>query len=579
MKGSQIPGIGERKMPVVVEKEEPEIEVHSNKSLVVPKKNLFHRNNALKMSATIWKIRSDIASVCPFFYTDQSLYLLAFNMVTIKEHITSLDHWMQQIRQQTQTSLSAVDILFVGTHKDNNQCTKEYIQHIKDLLDKRYPSNRYPQFNGVYPVSNKSGSGFNALLNAIKECGSKSRPFINPAWLLVHQHLQEIQTTSSYITWEDYKQIAFRCGAKATQLPELTKFLCSTSTILFSDDLNQRHPDVIILDPQWFAKIISSILNAKNIKVETDINNLLSKIPNWEKFIEPIKQTIIKIIKNHRIVFDLNDNKILCPWLLDDPTPEIINSHGWTRFPTPDVIQHGRIFDFAFVPLGFIERCISNIHKLYDNIILVYSSVTHLIFSYDNQIALVSYIPRRIDQRAYQLQVQARTPRETTREPILFISLIRFIESLIESHYSQLKSTLLSWIVCSHCISSPKFRENPFLFPYSKCVCSIIDDPEGFLYCRDIHCSQREIKMNVIAPDITLSHIKPWIISPERLQLVKYLGEGATGEVNLMTLDESDSVAVKVLSTGKRDFIDEEDKTKVIVQQYKELVHEIQLMA
>lgn len=562
------------------EKNRSEITVDRQRALMVPKKTkLFktRQKDTTQVSVTSWNFRSDTATNCPFFFTNQGTYILVFNLVTFKQHITSLDYWLQQIRIQTQTSIPPADIFLVGTHRDDNQCNEEYITYVKQMLGNRYPSNRYPQITGVYPISNKTGKGITTLVKALEKSSSFIQPMINPSWLEVHHHLLNIKSTSHYISWEEYIQIATRIGVPKDQINDLTSFLYSTSTILSSDDLDKKKSSIVILDPLWLAKIVTSI---RSIELDSEIvefNTLFEKLDEWNNFTIEIQNTLINILTRYYVIYRMKNNRILCPWIIPETIKSSILNKLWPRNPPNNVIQHGRIFDFAYIPLGFLERVISNSHLL-PNVKLEAISKNQILFSLNTQKALVSYIPRRIDQRAYQYQIQARTDRNTTEEALLFISLVHQFECIIETYYSRLKSTLTTWVLCSHCIASERFRSNPYMFRYGQCVSKVITSKDAFLYCRDIRCPQRAIRIDIVAPDITLSGLRKWVVNGTRLKLDRHLGEGATGEVDLCILDENQKVAVKVLSTGKRDFLDEEDKISTHVRLYHELTHEIQIM-
>ena len=558
-----------------------EIDISRQRILSGPKKKLFTTNKreGTQLCVTSWKFSSGTASTCPFFFTNQGIYLLVFSLLTIKQRITLLDYWVQQIRIQTQTSIPAADVYLVGTHRDDPRCTKEYISHIKSLLDSRYPSNRYPQIKAFYAVSNKTGKGLTTLLNALEKSSSFIQPVINPSWIDVHHHLLNIKSTSHYISWTDYVAIVTKIGIPPEQLYELTSFLCSTSTMLFCDNYAaHKYPSMVILDPLWLAKFVAALHSIKLDSPFTDMEEVLSKVAGWSSYDSQMQKTLIRIITRFYIVYRTQNNQILCPWMLpDNILNDAVAKENWPRTPPENVIQHGRVFDFDYIPLGFLERLISTSHLLPD-VKLVAWSHHQLLFNYGTQWALVSFIPRRIDQRAYQYRIEARTVRDTTEEAVLFIARIHQFECLIESYYSRLKSTLNMWVVCSHCVSSERFRLDPYLFRYSQCVTKVIDSPDAFLYCRDIQCPRRAIRIDVIAPDITLSSMRKWIIAPSRLTTVRHLGDGATGEVELCLLDNKEKVAVKVLSTGQRDFIDEQDKNDVLVRLYKELTQEINLM-
>ena len=234
------------------------IRIERKHSITTPRKKANDKKRGpapgAPFTVTSWIFRADVASACPFFFTNQAVYLLVFNLLTLPQRITAIDSWVQQIRQQTQTSLPAADILLVGTHRDDDQCSEEYLEHITRMLTERYPSNRYSQVRHILMVSCKTGKGFSALHDALEASAATIQPIVSPAWLVAHHHLQDLAAKVPFIPWKEYCEIAHSCGVSAEEIGPLTQFLGTTSTLLYQPEMS-----FVILDPLLLARFVISV--------------------------------------------------------------------------------------------------------------------------------------------------------------------------------------------------------------------------------------------------------------------------------------------------------------------------------
>lgn len=89
-----------------------------------------------------------------FFLTERSLFLLIWNARHGYEQ-GKLFHWLETIRTRAGDK---VPIVIVATHSDMRRAD----------LPLAEIQRQYPQVEGAYTVSNKSGAGFPSLLRAIK---------------------------------------------------------------------------------------------------------------------------------------------------------------------------------------------------------------------------------------------------------------------------------------------------------------------------------------------------------------------------------------------------------------------------
>src|SRR3990167_286775 len=518
----------------------------------------------------------------------------------------------------------------------------------------------------------------------------------------------------NYISWEKYVQVANKCCVPNEQIHQLTAFLSSTSTIIYFSYQSESNDNYIILNTMWLLDFFNAIFEENNVRSSSQAfikrRYLLSQFTvDYNLYPPEIHDLLIDLLQK----LDYKSNLLIfIPNLLKDTIPEI--DQLFPRYPSPSEIEFQRVYDFTYVPLGFFQKLITRIYMLIPLDLHYISSTQVFIYDYEkNQILLITYLPRRIDQQCYRIKIQARTnitndpaalqphpiismasssslarkpscsvplvpvfpsagsvQRRTTglssssgtvqrhRSPTgnnkkisdpldmymssdpasplkssnavsmnkstqntpsprsvihhstpyylsgarlfnfttgnqlnslsssLFCRVIQIIDVEIESNYPRMKSTLTSWIICSHCLSSERYRLATHKFSYYECIDKIINSSSWNLFCSDIRSTNRNISLFTLAPDITLSNYQYLVIPSTKLEFIKNIGSGACGEVGLFhyykyrkETSPPTKVAIKTLTNNNRDFIDEHDKNLSQARQFTEFKHEIYIMS
>jgi 50S ribosomal subunit-associated GTPase HflX len=93
-----------------------------------------------------------------------------------------LEYWLQEVKS---LRTSASPIIIVGTHSD--QTTDEQLAVVSQAAAHRFPKHRFPDFQGTYFVSCKTGEGITELQRKLEEMaeqlGSRSIP---ASWVQLH---------------------------------------------------------------------------------------------------------------------------------------------------------------------------------------------------------------------------------------------------------------------------------------------------------------------------------------------------------------------------------------------------------
>jgi hypothetical protein len=230
----------------------------------------------------------------------------------------------------------------------------------------------------------------------------------------------------------------------------------------------------------------------------------------------------------------LRESNYLVPSLLSPDRPEaIIAQHWWS---VAERSERGRVFKFAFMPLGFFERVMVRVLHIPD-IELFAMWNTGLLAHHRGENALLTY-----DPKIYHFSIRVRS---LCSDPLQLLStLVGLVELLLECYYPKLKDSTTRWLNCTHCTMHG--IQTPYQFRFEECVAAITS-ASPFVYCHGIRT--RAVRVDQLAPDIAFSSFPN--IDASHLEMHDLLGQGGCGEVYLATLGDT-QVAVKRLIIDSR---------------------------
>jgi hypothetical protein len=97
-----------------------------------------------------------------FFLSERAIYLLVFNLVN--QEVSKIEYWLHSLA----TRVKNCPIVLVGTHLDDERCTKEYVTQVFEKLHNKY-AKMFPNIVDYTAVSTSALANF----KGVKELQSK----------------------------------------------------------------------------------------------------------------------------------------------------------------------------------------------------------------------------------------------------------------------------------------------------------------------------------------------------------------------------------------------------------------------
>ncbi|KAL6046584.1 Myotubularin-like phosphatase domain [Balamuthia mandrillaris] len=322
-----------------------------------------------------------------FFLSEQSLYVVAFNLATGLEN-SRVEHWLHSIMARTG---GKVPVILVGTHADDEKCTDSYLEEVGNDIETRLlsPSSRFrPLIQQVHFISCTNGRGVARLMEGMAAILERQEGMGRPlpkSYLQLEKELFEKRREMNppVLEWKDYVSMAKLCG-----IDEANEDLLTASEVLhnlgsivhFTEDAKLR--DILILNPQWLTKVMSSIITTRHTYASKSgilSHNALQHIWRPPDFPPQVHPFLLSLLNKFEIAYDMEDEEqeakeqeekkkvdvgrgqSLVPSLLPEkrPTADMdnlffaaghVSLFGGRTF--------GRCFVFEFVPSGFFSRII-----------------------------------------------------------------------------------------------------------------------------------------------------------------------------------------------------------------------------
>lgn len=476
-----------------------------------------------------------------FFLTSNSVYLVVFDLTTVDENFGRLEYWVEQIKASASNS-SRAPIVLVGTHLDDEHCSDTHVKLVCSQLLRRFPKNRFRGIvRKVFCVSSATGEGIPSLQNCVDELAARLQPIVSPHWHRVHKRIHRLR--KDWIPLSTLQTIAGHSGVSNAEVPMMLRFLVDIGSVIWFGDEEGALNEIVVLNPQWLSDFMSCWVNMKELCLDKDgvlSSNKVHLALLWkdaEKFPKETHAQLISLLERFNIVHRMSNGNLLVPSVLPISQP-LIPTDLWPALCPKGYVEQGHIFDFPFLPLGFFGRLLARMFYLDDDVELPLFWNGGAVAKLHDQVALVKYAPRRLDQPVYRVALRVRVPVHTLytagalnspslEARLLIVALVDLVEHVIDCFYPNLKESLTEWIPCYHCKANKRLMLSPHLFSYSDLVQELLQG-NLLVYCHGIRCKSRQLRIDVLAPDITFSTVA---LLAEQPIIEGKIGSGSFGTV------------------------------------------------
>ncbi|KAL6060410.1 Myotubularin-like phosphatase domain [Balamuthia mandrillaris] len=575
-----------------------------------------------------------------FFLSERSLYVLVFNLVVGFDN-GRLDHWLHSVKARAG---SKAPIIIVGTHADDPKCTEEYLEATRAAISAKFLSSR--RFASllnrqVHFVSCTTGKGMDRLFQDIASVLEGQRHMGRPmpkSYLQLEKELldRRKELNPPILQWQDYVAVAKLCGIQEEQgdLLTATEVLHNLGSIVHFEDAKLR--ELVILDPQWLTKVMSSIITTKHNYAKTGVlmHKVLAQLWRAPDFPLSVHPFLLSLLTKFEIVFKLEgvaeddgtegdekeqqrqeeskEERSLVPSLLPEERPDKMVERQFFADKLPGIQRKaspgpshtfGRFYFFEFVPSGFFSRIMvrllsfqSSLENLSARLYWRYGLIATIRRNKQKtaDILLIEHI-----EKEKKLVVLLRLSSENSMmESSLYNMIIGTVEGLIQDWY-ELEGRVE--VPCSHCVekitSLESIRRGPVdVKSNSNSVAAVETNnnrsptdvgEEVFTFplsqCQMsilkgeafVYCrGEKPIRLDQLVPDVVMSNIEGKRISYKDLYFESKIGEGSFASV-YKGIYNGETVAIKQLKDLKASKKVTESE---IIKVFDNFRHEVWLM-
>lgn len=431
----------------------------------------------------------------------------------------------------------------------------------------------------VHYVSCKTGEGVQELKLNLEKQADRIQIIVAPSWIAFQNLLKEKK--KDFIDYTKYLQYASKCLIKKKEIKAVTEFLKDTGSILHFNDSQSNLKNLVILNPSWLAGIMASFVTFYNRWHKKGLIDR-AHIPHILKAYKIQYSTILSLLEKFGILIRLpaanNEyTQVLIPSLLPQeisnfyipnakPNSQLVISRNWCGRFLKDTIEHSRIYQFNFLPLGCFDRVLAGTffiptHKMVIKHLEYWRNGVFFCLRNDyTQCALITFHPTKdleTGKLSYTLTVKTRMLLMDFKNNgginVLFNESIRIIEHIIDCYYYRLSNEMRREIPCLHCTSSSnQVNMNPFLFSYEELLRKL-NHNDPIVFCNGFRVPQRAVLISHLAPDITFSSFtildEKLLGSPDQWL---FLAKGGFGTVYKSNYNDK-PVAIKQLLSSDND--------------------------
>ena len=463
------------------------------------------------------------------YLSTNSMYLITISLPMKEERLIQTKQYIDTIN--TYTNHRGMVILII-THCELFPSEKviEIMHHMKSL---------FPDIYKILPLSNTSGLGIKNLKSHIiqltKKIPNYGRPLPYQFNYLI-ENLRAFKLSANFkpiLTKEEFLPILQEISIPESDHEKALQFLHDTGKIIYWNN-KQIRSKFIVLDFKLISSMFQLLIN--DYRRTSSVLFSLSKIPVlWKGFSENIQNNVREILETFDILSrTVNTQIALIPYFIPYHKPLI--AMALPHYSKRRVWR--RLYKLNWLPSNFLDRLINGFLSMFSKVLMWRSGI---LFSKNSEISISSELGIiELDNLSNQIYFEI----PCTWPPSLFSQLISIIEELIVS-YIKLDYSVM--IPCIHCIQKKKLNPfDAFRFYVTELI-QVIDAGDKNVVCKKAQNFSQIIRINTLAPDVTLKTMKHLIIDYSDLEFIEERGVGTSGKV-FKAIYQGKPVAVKMLN-------------------------------
>ena len=136
----------------------------------------------------------------------------------------------------------------------------------------------------------------------------------------------------------------------------MLKFFANIGDIIY----HERVPDVVVLDPEWLAEELSSLISFKQDWFEDGVLKLEDLKKAWKHMSEKNREDLLRLFRHFRICFPIDDTRELFPCRLPVGMP---HPSFWAPVPEKEERQVSYLCRLSFIPSVFFPEIVVEVNR------------------------------------------------------------------------------------------------------------------------------------------------------------------------------------------------------------------------
>ncbi|KAH3760136.1 leucinerich repeat kinase [Pelomyxa schiedti] len=477
-----------------------------------------------------------------FFLTGRALYLVVFDLTN--PHAHRIEYWLRQISKTVKLPPTP-PVILVGTHADKLP-SMEKAQSICTAL--------YQQFKCIgspiacIPVSAKDGD-LTALEDSIIKAAITKQMILREKvpgnWIQLDKLLSVKRRTAQTVLWSEFTELAAKANInEPSKLKQAAHFLHGVGSIIYYESSYSKLGDIVILDPEYLASIMSTIVTFKTTMI---VNGILSKEglgQIWHNYDSSQHPMLIELLSLFLILYPIatpdGKESYIVPCALAEKVPPEANTI-WPLQPQLKYVEFERRFVFPCLPIGLFGRLLVRV--------LHTTGLAARCFWKDNmRFEFNPQADARSQYGYFEFECNTgstpalclRVRQAEDSKPILLALTLEIVDTTIDCFYKTIQLEVKKFITCNHCpLPLSANTPLPHLFTYEEVVAAIAQRTTPMCKVEGIH-----LRLNSFVPELMLNTETQ--IAAESLINLQLIGSGGFGKIYKGEMDGK-IVAVKEL--------------------------------